>query len=183
MPTRAETYLAHLDRLSGQAEPAFVPIPSSHEGLKGLTVIVYSDLPAGLQTALTYGVSLADHPQWRAGRPELCLSVRSDDERWPFVAGEVAEGMRGECPFTYGDTIDYESPLTPGTAMTAFAVFAPAVLDGEDTRIELAPDDVVHLQGLYPIHDVERQFIAEAGLDAFWRHDFDPYDVSRAPAV
>lgn len=34
----------------------------------------YENLPAGLNTALTYGLSLADHPDWRYGRPKLCIS-------------------------------------------------------------------------------------------------------------
>jgi hypothetical protein len=69
MTSRVENYLAHLDRLSGGMEPRFLPVESTHEGLKGVTVIAYENLPAGLNTALTYGLSLADHPDWRYGRP------------------------------------------------------------------------------------------------------------------
>ncbi|MFD3613148.1 hypothetical protein ACFWXA_34850 [Streptomyces atroolivaceus] len=50
-----------------------------------MTEIVYDDLPDGPFTALTYGLSLAEHPDWQHGSPELCLSVNStkSDQLWP----------------------------------------------------------------------------------------------------
>jgi hypothetical protein len=68
--------------------------------------------------------------------------------------------------------------------MTAFVVFLPAVLDREDyDAIELGLDDIVNIVGIYPIHESERRFIVDHGLEEFWRLGWNPYDVSRAAMV
>ncbi|MFI5751363.1 hypothetical protein ACIBBE_36885 [Streptomyces sp. NPDC051644] len=56
-----------------------------------MTEIVYEDLPDGLLTALTYGLSLAEHPDWQHGSPELCLSVNSTNVIWAHAVGFLAE--------------------------------------------------------------------------------------------
>lgn len=96
--------------------------------------------------------------------------------------------LRGQCPFSYGDTIGFGEQITPKSRMTAFVVFAPAVLDAEACRIDVSVPgheghDIVHLAGVYPIHDSERQFIGERGLKMFWDLEWDPYDVTRRPVV
>jgi hypothetical protein len=183
--SRAERYLAHLDKLSGGISPTFAHVDSTKPALKGVTVITYANLPNDQNTTLTYGLSLAEHPDWSHVRPELCLSVRSSDDRWPEAVGLLAEGMRGECPFRYGDVIDFGEPIAPDSKCSAFVVFAPAVLDPADCRIEVSDDgaDVIVLTGLYPIHAAEQQFISANGLEAFWKLDWDPFDVKRPPAV
>ncbi|WP_260193679.1 suppressor of fused domain protein [Actinophytocola gossypii] len=189
MSSRVERYLAHLDRLSGGIEPVFQPVPSEGD-LPDVTVMIYRDLPEpGHVTGITYGLSLAEHPEWRHGRPELCLSVRSDDPAWAHAAGWVAGRLRGDCPFRYGDTIDFREQVSPESAMTSVFVFAPFVLDLKDyADIDVGPPgheghDVVHIAGLYPIHDVEREYIHEHGLEDFWHRDWDPADVTRPPCV
>ncbi|MFJ6456202.1 hypothetical protein [Paenarthrobacter sp. NPDC091669] len=95
MPTRLEQFLSHLDDLSGGIEPRFFPIEKGHPGLPGVTAIVYDNLPeCGMITGFTYGISLANHPLWRFGRPELCISVKSNDVRcrWPSRTSERANG-------------------------------------------------------------------------------------------
>jgi hypothetical protein len=38
--------------------------------------------------------------------------------------------------------------------------------------------------GCYPVHDSERRYVREHGLEAFWRGvEWDPFDVRRPPAV
>jgi hypothetical protein len=38
--------------------------------------------------------------------------------------------------------------------------------------------------GCYPVHDSERRYVREHGLEAFWRGvERDPFDVRRPPAV
>jgi suppressor of fused protein SUFU len=190
MPGRVERYLAHLDRRSGGVEPIFQPIESTKPGLKGVTVMIYKDLPEpGYLTGLTYGLSLAAHADWRLGRPELCISVRSTDVAWAHAAGWLAERLRGECPFTYGSTIDFHARVSPESSMTSFLVFAPAVLDRSDyAAIDVSPPgheghDVINIAGIYPIHDIERDHIAEHGLEEFWHRDWDPADVTRLPCI
>ena len=186
MTSRAENYLAHLDRLSGGVEPRFLPVESTHQDRKNITVIAYADLPAGLHTAFTYGLSLADHPDWHLGRPELCISVRSDDESWAYAAGHLAERLRGSCPFSYGNTVRLGTPVTPESSLDAFVVFAPAVLDRDDCRVDVSPpgqegQDIIHIAGLYPIHENELRYISDQGLKAFWDQDWDLYDTTRPP--
>lgn len=184
MPTRAELYLAHLDRLTDSIEPDFQPVDSTHPGLPRVMSIIYRDLPGpGLLTGLTYGLSLAEHSEWPHGKPELCISVQSEDISWPLAVAYLAEHLRGEAPFCYGDTLNFGEQIVPESKMTAFAIFAPAVLDREDFLNIDVGDARINIAGCYPIHDVERQYIQEYGLEDFWRRDWDPYDVTRPPAV
>jgi hypothetical protein len=183
--TRVERFLAHLDGLTGGTEPRFLPVASTTVGLPGLTVMGYLGLPEpGMFTAVTYGVSLVSHEEWRLGKPELTITVASDDEAWGLAVGVLAEQLRGSCPFCYGDTINFGERITPESQMTAFVVFAPASLAHEDySGIDVGDSLPINIAGCYPIHDSERQYIRENGLKAFWNLQWDPYDVRRSPAV
>jgi hypothetical protein len=184
MTSRAERFLAHLDGVSGGVEPAFYPIDSTKPGLKDVTAIAYDDLPEpGMSLVFTYGLSLADHDLWRHGRPELCISVQSRDPLWGFAIASVAENLRGDCPFRYGEIIDFGGPVTDESPLDGFVVFAPAVMERDQMRVDVGEDRPVDIVGMYPTHRVEREFIAEHGLEAFWRREWDPYDVHRPPAV
>lgn len=180
-----ERYLAHLDRLTDGIEPAFTPVEAEQPGGRAITVIRYDDLPEpGLLTALTYGLSLAEHSDWRMGKPELCISVKSQDPAWGLAVGYLAAQLRGTCPFCYGDTLNFHERISPESEMTAFLVFAPAVLDRADaTGIDVGDTLPINISGMYPIHDSERLWIHEHGLEAFWQLDWDPYDVKRPPVV
>jgi hypothetical protein len=115
MVSRVERFLAHLDRLSGGVEPAFTPFRSDKPGQDQITVMTYTDHPSpGYLVGHTYGLSLADHPAWRNGSRELSIRVRSTDRLWTMAAGHLAETLRGRCPFSYGNTIDFGD--TPGGA-------------------------------------------------------------------
>ncbi|MEY9932448.1 hypothetical protein ABH926_007099 [Catenulispora sp. GP43] len=189
MISRVERYLAHLDRLSGEVEPAFTPFPSTSPGLGQVTVMTYLDHPSpGYLVGHTYGLSLADHPAWRNGSRELSISVRSTDRLWAMAAGHLAETLRGKCPFSYGSTIDFGEPISTESAMTAFAIYEPTIADPQNFRVDVSPEgheghDVINIVGLYPIHDVERQFISDQGLEAFWNLEWDSFDVTRPPAM
>ena len=183
-PTRVERYLHRLDALSGGVEPQFHPVASTSPGHPGVTAIVYRDLPEpGLLCGLTYGLSLAASEEWRHGRPELSVCVRSDDHVWALAIAHLAEQLRHDCPFGYGDTINFGEAIASGSSLDGFVVFAPIMLDQDDATIDVGDDLPIHVVGMYPTHASEREFIGEHGLEAFWRLDWDPYDVSRAPAV
>ena len=184
MSSPVEMYLAHLDAVSGGIEPRFVPVESTKPGMKSVTAIIYSDVPeVGYITGLTYGLSLADHTDWTLGKPELCISVRSSDEAWPLAVAHMAETMRGDCPFQYGDTIGLGGPISSESNMTAFVVFAPGVLPRDDYEGIHVGEAHINIAGCYPIYESERQFIQEHGLEAFWELDWDPYDVARQPVA
>ena len=131
---------------------------------------------------LTYGLSLAEHELWQHGKPELCIGVRSADRRWVLAVAHLAEQLRGDCPFQYGDRLNFGEPIASDSAMDGFIVFAPAVVDREDARIEVGDDHPIHLVGLYPTYRSERQFAREHGIEALLNIGWDLYDVSR-PAV
>ena len=178
-----ERFLAHLDAVSGGVEPEFSGFPCA----KGppVSVLTYRDVPeAGMLVGITYGLSLGRHPDWVAGRPELCIGVRSEDPAWAYALGDIAAAHRDEWPFCYGSTVDFHEPVSAGSPMSAFLLFAPAVLEREDyAGIDLGDDLPVNLTGMYPIHEVERQWVREHGLEAFWALDWEPDDVHRAPVV
>src|SRR4051794_28747768 len=161
-PTRIERYLAHLDSLSGGIEPQFKPVASTHPGLGPVTAIIYSDMPEpGLLTSLTYGVSSGEHSEWRHGKPELCICVRSADVTWGLAVAFIAEGLRGECPFSYGDLLNFGERIAPESGMTAFVLFAPAVLDRADfLGVDVGDARPINIAGVYPIYESERQFIS-----------------------
>lgn len=155
--------------------------------MKGIVVMIYRQMPDELTTSITYGLSRTGHPEWVHGKPELAISVRSDDDSWGLAIGYLAEKLRGEC-FRYGDTINFGTQISPESAMAAFLVFAPAVLDRADLRADVSLSgheghDIINIAGMYPIHDTERRFIQQNGLPAFIDLEWDPYDVTRPPAA
>lgn len=80
--TPIERYLNHLDNIF-QQEPEFYKNDSLIEGIPEVTSIVYRNIPEkGFITALTYGLSLVKHPEWKFGRPELCILVESSNLDW-----------------------------------------------------------------------------------------------------
>ena len=106
-------------------------------------------------------------PKRRPG-PELCISVRSGDRLWAMAARFLAEQLRGRCPFSYGNTIYFGEQVCAKSAMTAFVVFAPALGEQRHWRVDVSPaghesHNMINIAGLYPIHDVERQYIGEHG--------------------
>jgi hypothetical protein len=177
--SRAELYLDHLDDLVG-AEPEFQLFGPEDGDLPRVTSIIYRDRPEpGLLTAFTYGLSLADHPDWKLGAPELVLCVESENPAWSWAVAEVAAQLRGRCPFCIGNTINFGEQIADESAMSAFFVFFSNVLEKEAATVEL-PDRTIHIVGMYPIYDGELELIDRIGAVAFWQSDgYDPYDVGR----
>jgi hypothetical protein len=181
--TKAGRFLAHVIELGGGVEPDMYKIDSTHAGQPPITAMVFRDMPEpGLLTGITYGLSLSDHPDWRMGKPELIISVRSADIAWALVIASFAEELRGECPFTYGGTLNHGQRISPESEMTAFTVFASGALDPADAEIDLG-EYKIFLNGCYPIHESERQFIQKNGVEAFWKLEWDINDVRRAPVA
>ncbi|SFO70171.1 Suppressor of fused protein (SUFU) [Chitinophaga sp. YR627] len=179
--TPAALYLEHLDKIF-QVEPAFYREASNTEGLPGLTAIVYKDIPEkGYTTAFTYGLSLGTHAEWTLGRPELCICVASDNDAWGQVAAYIANRLRGDCPFLYGQTINFGTRISEDSDMDAFFIFAPSILDREEyTDIDVGTDYKINIAGLYPMYADETDAYEKLGLKDFWHHpDYDNYSVNR----
>lgn len=179
---RLSKFLEHLD-LIFQTEPEFFPLESRTPGLPNLACMVYRDIPeADHVTGVTYGLSEVAHPAWRSGRPELIISLQSTDLAWPFAVAELANRLRGNCPFGYGDVIDFGQKIAEESEMSAFFVFTPSILAPDAfLGIDVGAEQPLNLAGMHPIYDSERAVLAEMGLERFWKHpNFEPYDVRRA---
>jgi len=179
--TPIEKYLEHLDNIF-QVEPEFFTEKSLNENYPGVTNIVYRDIPEkGMITALTYGISLIKHEDWKLGRPELCISVESTDISWGQVAGFIGNYLRGKSNFCYGQTINFREKVSDESEMDAFLIFAPSILDKEDyLGINIGLDYKINIAGLIPIYSSEIDKYDEIGLEKFWHHpNFGLYNVNR----
>lgn len=179
--TPVEKFMAHLDRIF-QTEPEYYKEESETDGIAGVTSIVYKDIPEkGMITGITYGLSLGNHPDWKLGRPELIITVDSKDASWAQVAGYLANSLRGNCPFSYSNTINFGEKISDESEMDAFLVFAPSILDKKDfANIDVGLNYKINIAGLYPIYAPEMEYIDKNGLEKFWKHpNFDMYNVNR----
>lgn len=179
---RCAKFLEHLDAIFA-TEPEFFPIESKLAGAPNLACMVYRDIPeVDHITGVTYGLSEVAHPAWRSARPELIISLQSTDVAWPLAVAELANQLRGRCPFGYGDVIDFGGKICEESEMSAFLVFTPAILTPEGSLgIDVGAERAINLAGMYPIYDSERAALAKLGLQRFWEHPhFDRYDVRRA---
>jgi hypothetical protein len=182
--TPVEKYLQHLDAIF-QTEPLFFKEESLMEGLPGVTIIVYKDIPEpGYITGITYGLSLVKHPDWKFGRPELSITVASSSLDWPAAMGYLANNLRGEFDFSYGQAINF-GQISEDSEMDAFFIFAPAIFKKEDyLNIDIGFDYKINIAGLYPLYSDELDTYNQLGLEKFWHHpDFDVYSVSRKRIV
>ena len=177
----AETYLRHLESITGREEDIIRKVDSTDPNLPFVAVFSYRDWPRdGYITAFTFGLSAAEHPDWKLGRPELMISVESEEEVWGFAAGVLAEGLRGECPFCYGNTINFHAVVSEGESeLDAFLVFSPPFLECEQMAVEL-DGFTCNISGLYPMFSSEITLYNEVGLEKFWKlPGWDPFDVRR----
>ena len=181
---RLSKFLEHLDAIF-ETEPEFFPVESKIPGATNLACMVYRDIPeADHVTGVTYGLSEVVHPSWHSARPELILSVQSTDTAWPLAVAQMANRLRGKCPFGYGDVVDFGENISEESEMSGFLVFTPAILaPGAALGIDVGAQQPLNLAGMYPIYKSEYAVLAEMGLERFWNHpNFDRYDVHR-PAV
>jgi len=180
--SHVQRYMDYLDSVFKQ-EPIFIQGEKKGEdALPGVTVMIYKNVPEeGFITGITYGLSLANHPEWKHGRPELCISVASSDESWATVAAYIANRLRGDCPFSYGQVINFGQQISEESDMDAFFIFAPSTLDKESYfNIDIGAEYKISIAGLYPIYSEELETFNKIGLEKFWHHpDFDNYAVNR----
>lgn len=179
--TPAEMYLQHMENIFHQ-EPEFYKEESLMPGAPGVTTFVYRDIPKpGHIVGITYGLSLVKHPNWKYGRAELLICVDSSVLNWATVAGYIANKLRGDCPFSYGQTINFGQRISDDSEMDAFFMFAPSILDKKDAQdIDVGLDYKVNLIGLYPMYSDEMEAYEQLGLKDFWHHpDYDNYSVKR----
>jgi suppressor of fused protein SUFU len=175
-----EIFLEHLQSIFGEQDSIQMGGPAT-DGGPPICVFVFRDKPQGMITGVTYGLSLCPYPTWKFARPEMIVSVESNDIGWPCAAATFAAMFRGEKPFQYGDIFTTDIPLAPDTKMDGFLVFAQSVLDEEVQEVQLSTYKV-HFSQFYPIYREEIPIYERIGLEAFWKHrDFDRYAANRKP--
>ena len=178
---RLSRFQAHLDAIL-EREPEVFELESTLPGVASVMCLVYREVPQpGSITGVTFGLSEVSPPEWVQARPELLIAVDSTDVAWPLAAGEVANQLRGKRAFAYGEVIDFHGHIAAESAMSAFFVFAPSILERASyAGIDVGGEQPVEIAGLYPIYDSERAVLSQVGFERFWNDPrFDLYDVHR----
>ena len=180
---RLTRFLEHLDSIF-QVEPEFFPYEPESPDAPKVVCMAYADIPEpGFVTGVTHGLSEVAHKEWKFGRPELIISVESTDLAWAQAIGYIVNNLRGHCPFSYGDIINFQDTISDASEMTSFVVFAPAILNREHfLDIDVGGEQPLNIAGMYPIYESEAEVIGRVGLEKFWHHpNFDLFDVNRPP--
>lgn len=178
MPNIAEEYLKWLDEIAGD-DGKIYGITDKDEGPQ-IFVAIFDDLPeTNHTTSYSFGLSSAEHPEWKYSRPELIISVHSMDNSWGLAMGEIIKLNRVNSTFEYGTIFNFGEQISDDSDMSAFFVFANSLYDeGEDT-IELT-DRKIQLSQLYPIYREEIDIIKKIGAEFFFsKPEIDFYDVKR----
>jgi hypothetical protein len=135
----------------------------------------------GVTTAITCGLARANHPEWKLGRPELMVSMRSERLDWGLAAAFLASNYYKKKRFQYGDVFRVDVPLADDTDMKAYVVFAPAFLKPEQAKFDLGGKPI-HLTALYPLHEEELAYYERVGLETLWRSEgFEMDNPARPP--
>jgi hypothetical protein len=146
-------------------------------------VFFFKDFPRqGQTTAVTCGLARANHPEWKQGRPELMVTMRSELPDWGLAAGYLASAFYGQKRFAFGDVFRIDVPLAEDTKMSAFVVFAPDFLKPEHARFDAGVGKPIVLMSMYPLHEEELATYERIGLRALFQTEgleFD--DPAREP--
>jgi hypothetical protein len=149
MPKDHEIFSNRLDELFG--EPKTIRKHECPRGGPPVWAFTYRDTPEpGMITGVTYGLSAFDHAEWTKCRPEMIISMETEDEMWAWAAAYFAAEFRGEKRFRWGDVFTAEDPLASDTKMDGLLIFAQGILKPEVQEIELN-DYRVHFSQFYPI--------------------------------
>lgn len=183
---QGERYVAKLDSLFG-ARAVTHELAPQRAGAAPVIAAVYENVPTtGHVTGFTYGLSLSDRQPGR----ELCITMRSDNPQWAMVPARMVSALWGLSDFGYGSAFGNSRTLVEGSAMNSILIAdPPESLGGIVNRVgSIAGDggeegEVVEINGVYPIHASERDFIRQHGFEAFWALEWDRADPSRPTAV
>jgi hypothetical protein len=180
MPENHELFLRHIEEIFGTAES--IKKHDSPRGGAPVSVFIYRNIPeAGMVTGVTYGLSGYPHPDWKLSRPEMIISVESEDDMWAWTAAYFCAEFRGEKRFCYGDVFTTEGPLASDTKMDGVLVFAQSILDPKVQALQVN-DYKIHFSQFYPIYRSELEVYRKIGLERFWKHEgFAMYDPKRPP--
>lgn len=179
MPIPEELYLDHLVRLTGK-DGEFKRITEKNVTPPIFTSF-YRDYPANeYLTTFTIGLSSIDFHEWTRARPELVICVKSNDVSWGLAIGVIAEQARGKYGFHLGETINFNSQISPESDMSAFFLFYPSIWKSVQYELE-TPNYMVTLLQMYPIYAGEMEMIRNNDFRTFIDKaiDYDLTDVQR----
>lgn len=150
------------------------------QGQPRIRIFYFAHFPErGMLTAVTCGLSDAAHPDWKAGKPELMISLETRERDWGASVAYLASHYFNKQKFFYGDLFRVDAPLSKESPMTGCFIYAPSFLNPAEARFEL-PDRVVHLSGVYPLYDDEVEIARQYGIDKIWRSEaFQLYQPQR----
>jgi hypothetical protein len=143
-------------------------------------LLIFDDTPeVGSLTAFTFGISSLKHPDWVRGCPEIVINVDSKIDDWAISLGVLASSLRGDCPFSLGNTLNFRKPLTDSTSMSRYLLFWPTILDRTQSQIVMS-DRTIHFVQAYPIYDSEAEIIGTIGAERFFmKPDLELSQVER----
>ncbi len=182
MINRAEIFLNYVETVFSKKASIYKGEASQDEFVTP-SVLVFNDIPErGFMTCITYGLSLVDHPKWnKKRRPELILTVNTNNLQWAFSIVDLISQLRGKFQFSYGQRINFDNPIVLDSNMTGFLFFAPTVLNPEEyLDIDIKAPFKICLTGVYPISNSEMKIIDKNGLEKFWKNEqLDILNVNR----
>jgi hypothetical protein len=177
-----EQYLDFLHGLTDGMEPEHLLVTNDSERPPVWSFVFRGWIDEENLSAFTYGLSSGDHDDWKLGKPELVISVDSPEKEWALTVGFIAKKLRGVHSFQYGSTIKLGHRITSSSAMTAFLMFAPSILDERERVVKLL-DRTINFVQLYPIYEEEIEVIQLVGMDRWFSQEYDPYSVVRKPRM
>ena len=131
-----------------------------------------------MMTGFTCGVSLVPPADQNSMRKELMISVDSKDPSWALAVADIGYQHRGAWKFEPGDVINHHGKVSDESEMSSFLIWHQGVIL-EDHEIICLPKWHTVIVGLFPIHDDERELIAQHGPDWLFELVDDPSDVTR----
>jgi hypothetical protein len=152
-------------------------------------LFTYTGFPKpGLNTIVTYGISLANHKNWVSEKPELMLTINSmDKRRWLGLLGLFSDVGRDESAFDAGSCFAVNYRISEDSAMQGFCI-------GEAAKLPVNPivltDRRVIIRMAIPIYigesemaagDKYRDFLKRIGESRF--HDVKRPDLSGGPGI
>ena len=174
----AKEYLTQLEERFGKTNDIH-KIGCEDESKPEIDVYFFEDLPEGLLTAITLGLSNAKMEEWKYASPELIITLDTKDKGWGLCAGYFISSFFKEKLFTYGSLFSLDTPISEESKMTSFFTFAPSFLKQDEATFELSDRKII-LSGMYPLYSEEILLYQNIGLEEFWHLDgFDMYNVNR----
>jgi hypothetical protein len=179
MKIKIDQYFNKIESIAGGGAKFFT-IQNDPE----IVIASYKDIPEpGCLTAFSFGLSSAEHKEWKNSRPELIISVNSDDVSWVLAMGEIIKNGREKSLFLLGDIIRFGVPISSESEISAFFIFSCNILDDDDININV-DGWKINISQLYPIFTSEIDVIKKIGCENFFtRSEIDFFDVKRKPFV